>query len=97
MTFLYLPYLPSGMQLRPWVFPGSKSGELHWTLPSISPVLSMNLKWMTAVEVASLTFFTVPTLNFASPRLVSCLTFQPTSVLCLPTVKALPEAASASV
>src|SRR3954453_1850558 len=50
---------------------------------------------MKAVDVVSLTFFTLPvTLNRASPRLVSCSTFQPGSVLCLPTIKALPGVTS---
>jgi hypothetical protein len=39
VTLLYLPYLPSGMQLRACVWPGFRSAELHWTLPRTSPDL----------------------------------------------------------
>jgi hypothetical protein len=55
----------------------------------------MNLGWMNAVEVASLTFFTLPvTLNSVSSKIVTFWTLQPASVSCLPIVKALPGVTS---
>src|SRR3954449_13017897 len=81
------------MQLRAWVWPGSRSPELQSTLPRTTPDLSMNLKWIKAVDVSSLTFLTLPVTLNPSPKF-SCSTCPPASVWCLPTVNALPGVTS---